>query len=257
MHLEAAQYLLGAAAAFIIGFSKTGVPGSGILMVPIMAAVFGPRLSVGAAVPMLIIGDCLAVSFYHSHADWGHLKRLAPWVVAGLICGTALLDYTGRRHAKYDFMGPVIGGIVLAMLGLGLLRGKLGERLVPHSREGRACTGLVAGFSTMVSNAAGPVMAIYMTSAGLKKDRLMGTSAWYFFMFNVSKIPLLAWLNWRVPAQQIVTSSTLMFDLAMLPVVVLAAYAGKWLLPFIPQRPFNNTVLVLAAFAALDLFVPK
>ena len=68
MHLEPVQYLWGAIAALIIGFSKTGVPGTGILMVPIMANVFGARLSVGATLPMLVLADCFAVVFYRAHA---------------------------------------------------------------------------------------------------------------------------------------------------------------------------------------------
>lgn len=225
-------------------------------MVPIMAAVFGPRPSVGATVPMLIIADCMAILFYRTHARWDHVKRLTPWVLTGLFAGTWLLDATARGPGKHDYLGPIIGGLVLIMLGLSLIRGKLGDRLVPHSNEGRAVTGLVAGFSTMVSNAAGPVMAIYMTSAGLAKNQLMGTSAWYYFIFNLSKIPLLLWLTWRHPEMPMVTGPTLLFNLAMLPIVVLAAFSGKWLLPRIPQKPFTTTVLVLAACAALALFVP-
>lgn len=257
VHLDAAQVAWGVLAAFIIGFSKTGVPGTGILMVPIMAAVFGGRLSVGATIPMLVFADCLAVSFYRSHARWDHLKKLAPWVIGGLLAGTALLDYFGGNHARHDYLGPMIGGMVLLMLLLGQLRGRLGDRMVPHSNEGRALTGLIAGFSTMVSNAAGPVMAIYMTSADLAKDQFMGTTAWYFFIFNLSKVPLLFWLNWRHPLAPIITWDTFMFNLEMFPVIAIAALSGKWLLPRIPQKPFNDTVLVLAAFAALYLFVPK
>jgi len=257
VHLDAAQYAWGALAAFIIGFSKTGVPGTGILMVPIMAAVFGSRQSLGATVPMLIFADCIAVSFYRAHARWDHLKTLAPWVIAGLLGGTALLDFTGKHHAKHDYLAPIIGGLVLMMLGLSLLRGKLGDRMVPHSKEGRAVTGLVAGFSTMVSNAAGPIMAIYMTSAELGKNQLMGTTAWYFFIFNLSKLPLLFLLEWRNPADQVISLQTFIFNIEMFPVILIAALAGKWLLPRIPQKPFNDTVLVLAAIAALYLFVPK
>lgn len=257
VHLEPAQYVWGALAAFIIGFAKTGVPGSGIVMVPMMAAVFGGRLSVGATLPMLVFADCFAVAFYRTHAQWSHLKVLAPWVIGGLIAGTGLLDYLGTHPSKTDYLGPIIGGLVLIMLGLSMLRGKLGDRLVPHSPEGRAVTGVVAGFSTMVSNAAGPVMAIYMTAAGLAKEQLMGTTAWYFFIFNLSKVPLLLWLTWRHPDMPMITKPTFIFNLWMFPVILVAAFFGRWVLPRIPQKPFNNTVLVLATLAALYLFLPK
>ncbi len=257
MHLGASEYLLGIVAAYIIGFSKTGMPGTGILMVPIMAAIFGGRLSVGATLPLLVLADCFAVAFYRVHAQWRHLQMLAPWVMGGLLAGTALLDYLGGHVAKKDYLGMIIGGLVLLMLSVSLLRGKIGEKLVPTSTFGRGLTGIVAGFSTMVSNAAGPVMAIYMTSTGMAKEQLMGTNAWYFFIFNIVKLPFLAWVTMRHPNQPMFNHDTMMFDLIMVPVILIGAYSGKWLLPHIPQKPFNNTVIVLAAFAAFTLFIPK
>ena len=257
MYLEPLQYLLGAIAALIIGFSKTGVPGAGILMVPLMALIFGPRLSLGATIPMLVLGDCFAVAFYRSYCRWDHLRKLAPWVICGLLFGTALLDYWLSHQSKRDYLGPLIGTMVLIMLGLSLLRGKLGDKMVPTSPEGRAVTGLVAGFSTMVSNAAGPVMAIYMTSTGMAKEQFMGTSAWYFFIFNLSKVPQLVLLTLRHPGLPMITGPTLLFNLEMFPVILVGAYFGRWFLPHIPQKPFNNTVLVLAALAAVTLYMPK
>ena len=182
---------------------------------------------------------------------------LAPWVMGGLLAGTALLDYLGGHVARKDYLGMIIGGLVLFMLTVSLLRGKVGEKLVPTSSFGRALTGIVAGFSTMVSNAAGPVMAIYMTSTGMLKEQLMGTNAWYFFIFNIVKMPFLAWVTIRHPNQPMFNHETLVFDFIMLPVIFIGAFSGKWLLPHIPQKPFNNTVMVLAAFAALTLFIPK
>jgi len=222
-------------------------------MVPIMASVFGGRLSVGATVPMLVLADCFAVAFYRTHAQWDRLRQLVPWVVGGLLMGTGLLRYLGEGNGKKDILNPVIGVLVLLMLGLSLLRGKLGDRLVPHSKEGTAVTGVVAGFSTMVSNAAGPIMGIYMTATGMPKEQLMGTSAWYFFIFNLSKVPLLLFLTWDNPSKPMITAPTFLFNVEMFPIIVVGALAGKWLLPYIPQKPFNASIQVLAAAAAIKL----
>ena len=253
MHLEPWQYAWGAVAAIIIGFSKTGVPGTGILMVPIMASVFGARLSVGATLPMLVLADCFAVAFYRTHAQWDRLKQLVPWVIAGLFLGTGLLKYVGDHKGPKDILGPIIGVLVLVMLGVSLLRGRLGDRIVPHSKEGTAVTGVVAGFSTMVSNAAGPIMGIYMTATGMPKEQLMGTSAWYFFIFNLSKIPLLLFLTYDNPTKPMITVPTVVFNLEMFPVILVGAFGGRWLLKYIPQKPFNISIQVLAAAAAIKL----
>lgn len=243
-------------AAFIIGFSKTGIPGTGILMVPMMAAVFGGRLSIGATLPLLIAADCFAVAFYRHHADWQHLKKLAPWVILGIIVGAITLFLLGRLHLKFDPLTPIIGGIVLVMLGLSLLRGKLGDRLVPTSREGVVATGALAGFTTMVSNAAGPIMQIYLVATGMAKKELMGTTAWYFFIFNLTKVPFLIAIDLDNPTEPLFTANTLWLDLAVLPILIVGALAGKALLPFIPQKAFNAIVLTLAAAGAIRLLFP-
>jgi len=239
----------------IAGFSKTGVPGSGIVMVPMMAAVFGGRLSVGAMLPMLIFADCFAVTFYRTHANKQRLKQLAPWVIGGIVIGTVFLKYLGTHVTVHDPLKPIIGVIVLAMLAVTLLRSKLGDRLLPHSPTGTAITGAVAGFSTMVANAAGPVMQIFLIASGMPKNEMMGTTATYFFIFNLLKVPFLLWLTWDNPTHPLITLPTFQFNVAMFPLILLGALLGRKLLPIIPQRAFNNAVLVLSALAALYLFV--
>ena len=91
MHLELWQWILGGTAALMIGVSKTGVPGIGILVVPLLASVFGGRPSVGIMLPMLILADCFAGVWYRRHAQWDKLVRLLPWVVAGMAIGAATL----------------------------------------------------------------------------------------------------------------------------------------------------------------------
>lgn len=225
------------------------------MVVPIMAAIFGGRLSVGATLPMLIFADCFAVAFYHAHAQWDQIKKLLPWVVLGILVGTVTLKVLGDMHTKKDILNPVIGWIVLVMLMLSLLRGRLGDRLMPTSREGVVATGAVAGFTTMVSNAAGPVMQIYLASTGMAKNQLMGTSAWYFFILNVAKMPLLLLLTWDNPREPLLTGDTLLFNLATVPLILIGALSGKKLLPVIPQKVFTNTILVLSAAAAVRLIL--
>jgi len=255
IELEPWQWAIGAASALLIGFSKTGVPGSGILAVPMMALVFGGRLSVGATLPMLILADCFAVAFYRAHAEWHHLRKLGPYVVLGLAVGFAALYFLGVAKPERDVVSPVIGAIVLAMLGVSLLRGRLGERLVPTSKEGIAVTGALAGFTTMVSNAAGPVMQIYMVATGMQKRELMGTTAWYFFIFNLVKVPLLLALTLMLPSEPVITGGTVVFNFAMFPLIVVGALSGRALLPHIPQKLFNVAILTLTFVAAVRLLL--
>ena len=253
MNLEIWQWVLGAGAALFVGISKTGIPGTGILVVPLLAFVFGARPSVGVMLPMLIFADCFAVAWYRRHAQWDKIVLLLPWVVAGLVVGTWALWATGA--SKSDILGRIIGGIVLAMLALHLLRGRLGERLTPRSKIGAASTGVVAGFTTMISNAAGPVMSIYFAAHDMPKKEFVGTSAWYFFIVNLTKLPVFMILSLDNPNNPIITKNSLYFVGIMTPVILIGVFIGKWLLPRFSQKAFDSTVLILAGAAAIKLLI--
>lgn len=257
MTLTPEQWLTGLLVALIVGVSKTGLPGIGILITPLMALVFGGRLSVGATLPLLIFGDLFAVFWYRQHARWDHLRGLIPWALTGITLGTGLLWYTGTQGGTVDWLNLVIGAIVLLMLAVSLARQRWGEKLVPPSKVSQASAGTLAGFSTTVSNAAGPIISIYLTGVGLAKNEFMGTQAWYFFIFNLTKLPIYVFLSLALPAKPMVNPGTLLFDLAMLPVIVAGTFAGKWLLPRLRQELFNKVVLILAGAAALKLILDQ
>ena len=78
MELTPEQWMIGILAALMVGITKTGIPGIGILVVPLMAIVFGGRLSVGATLPLLIFGDIFAVLWYRQ-------RRQAVVVAAAVV----------------------------------------------------------------------------------------------------------------------------------------------------------------------------
>lgn len=261
MHLQWWQWLIGFAAGLFVGISKTGIPGVGIVVVPLLGIGFGGRLGTGVMLPMLIMGDVFAVSWYKRHCQWNKLVGLLPWVYTGVAIGTVALYITGKQATGAKAAGNVmkdptdliVGTLVLVMVVLHLLRNKLGEKLQPTSPAGVAGTGVAAGFSTTVSNAAGPVMQMYMAAHKLSKEAFMGTIAWYFFIVNLSKFPIYWVLSQMMPQAPIVSSKSLVFNLEIAPAIVLGAFVGKWLLPRISQKSFELTVIVLSTIGALKL----
>lgn len=251
--LSAVQWALGAFAGALIGFSKTGVPGAGILVIPVMAAIFGGRSSVGTLLPMLIFADCFAVLWYRRHTRWDKLIVIIPWVALGMAIGAWFLQYLGEVSGTKDVLSQIIGWLVLVMLAVHLARSVWGDRLVPHSRAAAASTGAAAGFATTVSNAAGPIMTIYFQGMGLNKEQFLGSFAWYFFIFNMTKVPIFMALTMANPAEPLFTVQGFLFDLIVLPAIVLGAYLGKWLVAYIPQKAFDTVILILAAAAAMKL----
>ena len=236
-------FLLGAGAALLIGFSKTGMPGAAIPAVALMAEAFreNTRLSIGAMLPVLLLGDLFALAYYRRHANWDRLQELFPYVAIGMIPGYLVLWLV-----ESDPLRVLIGAIILGLLGLQIARQRFGWEKMPDRRWFITTTGVLAGFGTAVGNAAGPVMSIYLISKRMDKQEFLGTAAWFFFIVNLSKIPFFLGLGMITPA-------TLSLDALLVPVVVVGAIVGVLVLKRIPQAVFNAIVLSLAGVAAVRM----
>ncbi len=239
--MSTSAYIIGGLAAFLIGLAKCGVPGLGIMAVPLMAAVFPARESVGALLPILIAGDLIAIAFFRRQAMWSWILRLAPWVAVGLALGAWWL-----KGLDDEALRRVLGLLVLAMLALDLVRRRMNwERMASHPVY-TAGIGIVAGAATTLGNAAGPVMNIYLLGRRLPKDLFVGTAAWFFFLVNLTKVPVFF-------GQAMLTRELLVFDLCVIPFVGLGAWAGRGMLHRMPERAFHRIVFALTAAGALRL----
>lgn len=243
MDFSAAQWIIAVISAMLIGLSKTGLPGVGILCVPLMAAILPAKASTGVVLPLLIFADIFAVAYYHRHAVWPHLIRLMPWALAGIIIGYFIMGHINDAQLK-----PIIGAIVLIMLGLNYLRNRAagGQLSIPTQWYFAAAMGLAAGVTTMLANAAGPIMIIYLLAMRLPKNEFIGTGAWYFLILNWVKVPFSMHLG-------LITAASLKFNLVLFPCVALGAAGGIFLLRWIPQKVFNAAVQILAVLAAIKM----
>ena len=179
--LSLGQWLLAVAGATCLGIGKGGFAGMGLLHVLIFAFLFGARTSTGVVLPMLLVGDVFAVRVFHQHARWDYIRRLLPPACLGVIIGAVLM-----RGLSDTVFKPVIGWIILILTMLQLARTARADWFgdIPHSRAFAWSMGLLAGATTMLANAAGPITAIYMLSVGLPKFEIVGTGAWFFFIIN-------------------------------------------------------------------------
>lgn len=233
--------MLAASAALCIGLAKSGLPGVGIFPILLLASIMPARESTGTLLPMLICGDFLALLTYREHAQWHHVGRVLPAAFIGIILGYLAMPLVSDR-----WFGPLIGGVVLTMVIVQILRKRL--RLAPAagSRIVGWSTGIFSGITTMMANAAGPIMSIYLLAMGLPKLAFVGTSASFFLLINVLKVPFSAHLG-------LINSTSLKLNLVLLPVIGLGVLSGRLLIQRIPQRAFELLVLVFAAFAAVRL----
>ncbi len=243
LDLDPLGYVVVGLCAFIIGAAKTGIPGIGILPALLMAQVLPAQKSTGALLGILILGDLFAAGYHRRNAQWSHMVRLLPAAFAGIVAGYFALNAISDKQLK-----PIIGAIVLVMLGLNYWRTRAqGDELhVPHQWWFAAGLGFVAGLTSMMANAAGPIMIIYLLAMQLPKVEFVGTSAWFFFIVNWLKVPFSARLN-------LMTGESVRLNLMMLPAIAVGAIVGIFFLKRIPQKAFNAVVQVLAAAAAIKL----
>jgi uncharacterized membrane protein YfcA len=239
-HLTVFQWFLGAACAFMVGLAKTGLPGAGILAIPLMVLAVGDaRQSAGWLLPILCTADVFAVYYWRRHAAAGRLFSLLPWVVVGMAMGAAALALSER------ILRPGVGVIVLVMLGAYLRR-----RLRPDTASAPthpAPYGVSAGFATTVANAAGPVMNLYLLSKRLPKEEFIATGAWFFFVINLTKIPIYVWHG-------LIGARSLAFDLMMVPAVLAGTLTGRWAVTRVSPAVFEASVVALTAVSTLLLF---
>jgi uncharacterized membrane protein YfcA len=214
-----------------------------ILVVPLIAMVFPAKESVGALLPMLIVGDILAVIYYRQHAQWGQLVRLVPGVAAGIMLGAMFL-----ARLDNESMRLFLGVFVLLLLVIEGITRYLNLNEFKRLRAVAILVGIMAGFGTTVGNAAGPIMGIYLVMMGLDKKQLMGTGAWFFLIVNTSKLPIFIY-------HEMIGIDTLQFFAYMLPFVILGTFFGRRLLKVLSQKVFNILVLLFAGVSSLGLLL--
>lgn len=239
MSFEPWQWALLALGAATAGFSKTGIPGTSILFVAVFANLMPARQATGLVLPLLIVADVFALVTYRKNLAWGRVGRLLPAALAGLVLGWLALGRVNDTQAA-----RVIGGVIALMLGLHLWRRRRApEEAVAHAPGwfGPAA-GLLAGFTTMVANAAGPVMALYLLAMRLPKLEFLGTGAAFFLLINWIKVPFMVQLG-------LINGASLTVNLWLLPAVAAGALLGRWVVPRVDQARFESFALALTALA--------
>ena len=238
------QWVLVVIGATGIGVAKAGFSGVNFVHLVIFALIFGPRESAGLILPMLVVGDVMAVLAFRQHARWDYIRHMLPPACVGVLIG-AFSMWQIRDDAVFR---PLIGWILLLLTTMQLAHmwkpGLFSN--APHSRPFAWATGLVAGWTTMLANGAGPIIALFALAVGLPKFEFVGTSAWFFLIINVFKLPFSYGLG-------LIHAPTLALNLVLIPPIIGGILLGRWLTHRVPQGLFNALLLAFAAVAALRL----
>ncbi len=238
------QWFTAAICGMLIGMAKTGLSGAGLFIVPVMAGIFGGRPSVGLVLPMLIVADIFAVRYYNRHADWKHIFKLLPWAAGGIIIAL----FTGEM-VNDDQFRKLIGIVVITGIIIMIWQDvRKNKTEIPRAWWYSASLGLAGGFATMIGNAAGPVMAMYLLSMRLPKNTYIGTAAWFFFIVNVFKVPFHI-LIWKT-----ITPESLLFNLFMIIPIIAGAISGFHIVKLFPEKYYRIFIILSTVASAVFLF---
>ncbi|MDX2227693.1 MAG: sulfite exporter TauE/SafE family protein [Verrucomicrobiae bacterium] len=238
-------WLMASVVAFV-GVSRSGFGGAGgILAVPMMALFLPAREAAGLLLPIMIFSDVFVVWHYRHRVDWRQIRRLIPGTLAGILIGAATLQMTDNTTLR-----RILGALCLLFVLIQLLREgilKMEETLKPG--PGMATIlGALAGYTSTLAHAGGPVMAMYLLPQHLDPQVFIGTNITYFALGNLIKLPIYI-------HQGMVSLPSLYGSLWMAPFMLLGTGLGVWINDRVSKKWFVTTVYILLFFAGIRLLL--
>lgn len=243
MNWETWQWLIAGLAALMIGMAKTGLGGLGMISIVIMASILPARESTGMILTLLIVADIFAVSIFRRHAQWPLVFRLLPAATFGIVCGFFIMP-----AIPSDIFGRVIGYLTLFLIGMMLIQRRNPALAAAAAKHGAVLAGWSGGVVTMLANAAGPIMSIYLLACRLPKMEFVGTAAWFFFAVNLIKVPFSV-------AMGLIDADSLRVTAILAPMVILGGVFGRWILGKLNQQVFEWIMILFALVGAIRLSV--
>ncbi len=233
--------LITAIAVTLIGLSKGGFFGLGVMGLPLMSLYVPPLQAAAILLPIVMAQDVLTIWTYRRTWSAWNLKVMLPGMAAGIAIGALFAASLGAAHIRL-----AIGLIAAAFV----LRHWLGERFerlrfTPNAFTG-GLFGAIGGFTTLLANAGGPAWQIHLLPQGLDKFTYAGTLTLLFALSNVMKVPALGSLGQ-------LTAENLMFGAFLLPLAIAANYAGLWLVRRTSTELFFRIAYVLMLVIAIEL----
>lgn len=238
-------WLLTLLGAFLVGLSKSGIKGIGMVTIPLMVYLYGAKASVGILLPILVFGDIMALLQYHKSGKFKEIVRLFPYAAVGIVAAVVVGNYINDKQFRDAI--AVILLVSLFIMFLNEIRGR--KKSLSDNPFFRAFFGITGGFATMIGNSAGPIFNLYILSMRLPKNSFIGTGAWFFFFLNIFKVPFHLF-SWHT-----ITPTTFHLDVLMIPGIIAGAYAGKYIVKMIPEKTYRYFIFIVIFLSSLMLIL--
>jgi uncharacterized protein len=237
-----AFYLAAVPAVVLLGLSKGGFAGLGTLAVPIMALAISPVKAAAIMLPLLLVGDWVSVWAFRRDYSARNLAILIPASVIGVGVGWLL-----AARVSEDVVRLAVGLISILFVVYMILRDRLGAATVekPGVPSG-VLWGAVAGFTSFISHSGAPPFQVYVMPQKLEPRVFAGTSTIVFAAINLIKVPPYFFLG-QFSRANLTTS------VGLIPVAIVSALGGVWLVRRVSTERFYAIILVLTFLIGLKL----
>ncbi|MDV7188294.1 sulfite exporter TauE/SafE family protein [Lutibacter sp. TH_r2] len=242
--LTVSGFFIAFIATILLGMGKAGIKGIGVVIVLLMAFVFGGKQSTGVLLPLMIIADIFAVIYYHRHTQWFYLKKLLPSMFTGVLIGVWIGNFISETLFK-QIMAIFILITVIAMIYME----KKKANDIPSHWTFSSGMGLVSGFTSMVGNLAGSFTNIYFLAMRLPKNEFIGTAAWMFFIINMFKLPFHIFY-WKT-----VNLHSIKTDLVLIPAIIIGFVLGIIVLKHVNNNLYRKFIFGVTIIGAILILI--
>ena len=231
--------------AFLIGISKGGLGGMmGALITALMALVLPAQIAIGMLLPMLMVGDVFAVAAHWSRWEVRIVRLLVPGALGGTVVATLFIT-----SVSVDTLRTTLGVLIMLFVVYRLLESRIlhAIRYTPQGWHGLVA-GTVAGVTSTLAHVGGPPITIYLLIQNLRPRVLVATSALFFAILNLIKLPgyLLA---------DLILPEMLGRLLWTIPIILIGIWIGRWAVDRINKRAFDWVLTALLAVSGVMLIV--
>ena len=236
------NFVIAAFCAFLLGISKSGLKGIAALVVAGFVLVYDARNSTGVLMPLLLVGDIFAIIYYKSHVKWKYIAKLLPWTIVGVLIGVF-----GGKFISEDFFKYGMASIILFSVALMYYLENKKNKTIPSHWTFSGSMGILAGFTTMIGNLAGPFSNVYFLAMRLPKNTFIGTAAWFFFLINTFKLPFHIW-SWET-----INEVSILKSIELVPFVIIGLFSGVFIVKKIKDDNYRSIILFLTALGGITI----
>jgi uncharacterized protein len=232
-------------AVLFAGVSKGGFgSGAAFASTPLLAIILEPGQAVGLMLPLLMVMDLASLKPYWRKWHWPNAKVLILGAIPGTVIGALIF-----RVADADTFRLMIGAVALGFVAYQAARkfGWLAVKQKPFRPLTGTFWGMLAGITSFISHAGGPMVAVHLLSQNITKTGYQATSVLVFFVANWMKFIPYLMLGMMTP-------QTVWADLLLAPIAIVGTYLGVYAHRLVPERIYFSLTYAMLIITGVKLF---